>query len=217
MHIKGRFPLYKNPQGHFPDHQNMRNQACFTGELKHVVIPQNLTAVVRSAAAKQGSGPGAVTEQLAAFENGSYNLEARLAGLSEKGVSRLRTELGHLEAEASDGVRRAVHQHYTHYIKASQVRACVPFSIIFRWSRLEGVHQHCTHYVKASQVRACVPFSIMFRWSRLDGVHIIGELEREIQNPTQFQQAVKGRVLAGVLGIGNLESEDANPMQLCKL
>jgi hypothetical protein len=125
-----------------------------------------------AAAAKQGGGPGAVTEQLAAFENGSYNLEARLAGLSEKGVSRLRSELGHLEAEASDGVRRAVHQHYTHYIKASQVRGCVPYSIIFRWSRL--------------------------------GVPGIGELEGEIQT-LRGVTSCKGRVLAGVLGVGNLE------------
>ncbi len=60
-------------------------------------------------------------EQLSAFENGAFRLEARLQGLGEKGIARLRADLAQLEADASDGVRKAVHHYYTHYIKASQV------------------------------------------------------------------------------------------------
>lgn len=64
-------------------------------------------------------------EQLSAFENGSFRLEARLQGLSEKGIARLRAELAQLDADASDGVRKAVHHHYSDYIKACQV--CIRF------------------------------------------------------------------------------------------
>ncbi|GAB4815597.1 hypothetical protein N2152v2_002643 [Parachlorella kessleri] len=53
------------------------------------------------------------------FEEGSYNLDANLDALTEKGLDNLRGELGQLDAEVLEALRKAVHAQYPLFIKAT--------------------------------------------------------------------------------------------------
>lgn len=59
---------------------------------------------------------------LAQIERGTFNLEAEMARLPEKGIASLRSDLAALEAECGEELRRSVYDNYKPFIEASQAR-----------------------------------------------------------------------------------------------
>lgn len=57
---------------------------------------------------------------LAQIERGTFNLEAEMARLPEKGIASLRSDLAALEAECGEELRRSVYDNYKPFIEASQ-------------------------------------------------------------------------------------------------
>ncbi|KAK9835250.1 hypothetical protein WJX84_010079 [Apatococcus fuscideae] len=63
---------------------------------------------------------GGRVNQITLFERGQVDIEADLKGLSEKGIDNLRADLAKTDAECEEEIRKAVYDHYQHFIGVTQ-------------------------------------------------------------------------------------------------
>ena len=80
-----------------------------------------LTIDLANAAKSSGSLEAEVSEQLSAFEHGSFSLEDEISGLDERGIHDLREQLAFTKRECTEKIKRLLHQHYPAFISASKV------------------------------------------------------------------------------------------------
>lgn len=77
-----------------------------------------------NAAKRSGSLEAEVSEQLTAFERGSFSLDREIRGLDERGINNLREQLAISKRECTEKIKRLLHQHYPAFISASKVSGC---------------------------------------------------------------------------------------------